>query len=86
MIEKTTLTITICKKTCEKLKRLIPEGKISSYISKLTEENVKKLEQEVATEYQKANQDQELKNQLEKWSIFKTKQSELKQIKNGKKK
>ena len=70
-LKKTTLTITLCKKDCEKLKRLIPEGKISTFIGKLVGEAIQKLEKEVANEYQKANQDQTLHNQLKKWDIFK---------------
>ena len=67
--KKVILTITIDEESCQKLKRLIPEGKVSKFASKIIKEGIRKIEEKIFKEYTKFSQDQELNNQIKKLSI-----------------
>lgn len=67
--KKAILTITIDEISCQKLKRLVPEGEVSRFAEKIIKEGIRKIERKVFDEYNKVEQDEELDEQIKKLSI-----------------
>ena len=67
---KVTLTVAIKKELMVKLKSLIPSGKISEVVEKLLEEKTKKMEEEIAKQYQQEAQDEVVDQETESWYII----------------
>jgi len=64
--KKAILTITIDEDSCQKLKRLVPEGEVSKFAAKIIKDGIRKIEEKIFREYAKIGQDEELEEQIEK--------------------
>ena len=64
--KKAILTITIDEDSCQKLKRLVPEGEVSKFAAKIIKDGIRKIEEKIFREYVKIGQDEELEEQIEK--------------------
>ena len=62
-----TLSITVDDELFEKLKRHIPAGKISKFISGAISQKIEEQENALYKEYLAASQEQEIKEELKDW-------------------
>lgn len=67
--KKVVLTATVTEESYQRLKRLIPEGEVSSFIDQIIRKSVKEIEAKISTEYERFNQDKIIAQKLEKLNI-----------------
>jgi predicted CopG family antitoxin len=62
---KVTLTITIPEDVHKKLKKIVGLGKVSEFVSKAIEKDLREKEEKIISDYQKRAKDKEVRKEME---------------------